>query len=227
MLSLLIVAVVLSFSYSTVNSSSVPSCPAVVTATSSGSAVVGFVYTITTNATVGVSVCGAGNLQCTSYGNNEYSCPTLLNGAQYVYNTLTGATASYSLTNEVECNSFGDGFLPLNYEGISFGGNFPSSRQCTSIYQRPGSAVSILYNVVLGSNNFTYGSPIANAAQACAATIPNLYTSSSTGTNFVFPASSSTGGDQPAVPTGAASSTASINVIALLFIAAVTQTLLL
>lgn len=225
---------VTNFNYST-SASDIAACPAVIPTTSSSSAVVGFMYTITYNGTSNTSAgsvaCGVGNLQCTYYGSNEYYCPTLLNGIQYTYNGSTQTASQFALSAVVECNSFGDGYLPLNYEGISFSG-IPTSRGCTSLYAAnfTTGSISINYNLIPSpiTSTFTYsGVAITNPAQSCASTIPNLYTSSSTGPLFSIPSSSSAGSSPSSSsssggnPNGAVLSSSSTSIISIFFTAVV------
>ncbi len=159
------------------SASQVATCPAPIPPVATTTQAVGFVYTITS---ANLTVCGAGTLLCTGYGSNEFYCPTLQGGTQYNYAPLTGVVTSYPLSGEVECNSYGDGFLPLDYEGISFGGAFPRAStakgsNCTSIYLQSVAtgAVSISYNSVSSSNTtFTYSTQQLSYGAACARYIP-------------------------------------------------------
>ena len=163
----------------------VATCPAPVAAVATGSQAVGFVYTLRT---ANYIVCGAGSLLCTAYGQNEFVCPTLSGGTQFNLNLTTGVTTSYPLSGEVECNSYGDGFLPLDYEGISFGGGFPrvasaKGSNCTSIYTTnfTSGAVGISGNTISTSNtSFTYTTGQLSFGAACSSYIPAAVNSTAT-----------------------------------------------
>ena len=180
--------VTLSFS---TTQSSVPTCPTPVAATASGSATIGFVYTVTGTAT---TVCGAGTLSCSSLGSNEYVCTSLQGtGTEYRYNSSSNTTTTTTLTSVTECNGFGDGFFPLNYEGISFAGAFSvpgtqiTNTNCISWYGE-GTGASYNYNVlgapskyqyISGASNFTYTTNPISPSSACAYLIPNIQPSPS------------------------------------------------
>ena len=169
----------LTFNYST-TASAVPTCPAAVAATGSGSATVYFTY-LGVNGS-GTTLCASGSLSCTSYGNNQYYCPTLNGGTHYMYNSSTNTYQTVTLTSEVECNGFGDGYLPLDYEGISFGGSFSSIYNCISWYgEGSGAGYDFYtsgslnsYKSYGGSQSFTYSTTQTTAAAACSAYIPGL-----------------------------------------------------
>ena len=174
-------AVGISFNYSA-TAASVPTCPAPVAATGSGSATVYFAY-LGLNGSASSTICGAGSLSCTYYGNNQYYCPTLLSGTHYLYNSSTAALQTVQLTGELECNGFGDGYLPLDYEGISLGGQFSSQYNCISWYGE-GAGVAGYDFYTIGSTNvyksyggqrsFSYSTSQASAAAVCAQYIPGL-----------------------------------------------------
>ena len=173
----------LTFNYST-TASSLATCPAPVAATGSGSATVYFTY-LGVNGS-GTSICASGSLSCTYYGNNQYYCPTLNGGTHYMYNYSTNAYQTVTLTSEVECNGFGDGYLPLDYEGISFAGAFSSVYNCISWYgSGSGQAYDLytsgslnVYKSYGGTRSFTYSTTQTTAVAACQAYIPGLSGSS-------------------------------------------------
>jgi len=110
-------------------------------------------------------------------------CNNLLQGTQFFYNASVSSYSSIPLTGQVECNSFGDGVLPLDYEGISFSGSFNTASSCISIYSAYNRTSGTYYPRVnydfINSSfaaTFTYGAAgFANSAQAaCAQYIPNL-----------------------------------------------------
>ena len=174
-------AVGISFNFSSTQSA-VPACPAPVAATASGSATVYFSY-LGLNGSGSTTICGAGSLTCTQYGNNQFYCPTLVSGTHYMYNASTAALQTVQLTGEIECNGFGDGYLPLDYEGISLGGAFSPQYNCISWYGE-GAGVSGYDFYTIGSTNvyksyggqrsFSYSTASNTAAAACAAYIPGL-----------------------------------------------------
>jgi len=89
----------------------------------------------------------------------------------------------------VECNGFGDGYLPLDYEGISFGGAFNAPFGCISWYGESAgtkqgydfySTNSLnSYTYYPGTTSFTYSTTQTTSQTACAAYIPGLTPSSS------------------------------------------------
>ena len=167
----------------------IATCPAVIASTNQASGIpVGFLYTITSS---NMLVCGAGTLSCSQYGSNEFSCQTLFGGTQYNYVPSTGALTSYALSNPTQCYSYGDGFLPLDQEGISFGGAFPQASNangfatnCTSIFAQPGGGFGINYNSITGPVNFVYNTGQLSYGDACGAFIPNLGTPAALQTGF-------------------------------------------
>ena len=181
------VATNVNFTWGT-SQSAVATCPQAVAATASGSATVGFVYTIIPTGTYTTTVCGAGSMSCSSLGSNQFACTGVNSGStEYRYNASTNATVTTALTGIVECNGFGDGYIPLDYEGISFSGSFFSNGNCVSWYGTNGANPGFDYNVqgtafsyqnVKGTANFTTTTNAINPSSACAAYIPFLTPSS-------------------------------------------------
>ena len=177
----------IAFNYST-TAASVPACPAVVASTGSGSATVYFTYTATNGTVAGAAttVCASGSLSCTSLGGAYYMCPTLNSGTHYQYSAASNSFQTISLSGEIECNGFGDGYLPLDYEGISFGGSFGSAYQCISWYGGSSGAGFDFYNTnsinnytgySKGTQSFTYSTTSTSAQAACSSIIPGLTSS--------------------------------------------------
>ena len=159
-------------------------CAAPQPATGSGSATVYFTYLGTGGSGGITALCGYGSLSCTYYGNNQYYCPTLNSGTHYQYNSTTNSYSTVALSGETECNGFGDGYLPLDYEGISFGGSFGANLGCISWYGSSGGTkqgydfyTSNSVNSYVsygGTQSFTYSTTAINATGACGAVIPGF-----------------------------------------------------
>ena len=177
------VATYVNFTWGT-SAASVAACPQSVAATASGSATVSFVYTILPTSAGTTTVCGAGSMSCASYGSGQYACTGLNSGAtEYRYNASTNTTATTALTGITECNGFGDAYLPLDYEGISFAGSFFPNGNCVSWYGTNGASVGYDYNVVgtaysyqpvSGTANFTTTTNTVNPASVCSAYVPYI-----------------------------------------------------
>ena len=176
------------FNYSTSNN--LPSCPTAIPVTSSSSANLYFVYTSTSSGAAGsTNLCGTGQLLCTSYGSNQYACTSLVgSGVEYRYNYSTNTTTSSALTGITECNGFGDGYLPLDYEGISFSlassPSYAPLANCISWYGEGTNSAGVTsygydyynngsYISLSGTKTFSYSTTAQSTTSACS-NIPYL-----------------------------------------------------